>query len=222
MNKETWTQVDGYLASRLMTDDPVLAAALAANKAADLPAIDVSPLQGKFLHLLASLQGARRLLEIGTLGGYSTIWLARALPKDGVLVTLEAEERHAQVAKANLTRAGFDKNVQIRVGKALETLPQLADESKEPFDFVFIDADKENTAAYFSWAVKLTRPGSVIVVDNVVRTGEVANLQTEDPRVQGMQRFIEAVKKEPRVSATGLQTVGMKGYDGFVIMRVIS
>ncbi len=220
MNEATWKQVDSYLAAALVPAEAVLESALAANAQAGLPAIDVSPVQGKFLFLLAQMLSARRILEIGTLGGYSTIWLARALPADGLVVTLEYEPRHAEVARTNLARAGFEKKVRIVVGKALETLPQVAAEYREPFDLVFIDADKINTPEYFEWAMRLSRPGTVIVVDNVVRKGEVANAASSDASVQGMRRLVAALANDRRIDATGLQTVGTKGYDGFIVVRV--
>jgi predicted O-methyltransferase YrrM len=220
MSNETWTRVDQYLAGELLSPDPVLDAALQSSEAAGLPAINVSPTQGKLLQMLARLCGARRILEIGTLGGYSTIWLGRALPPDGRLVTLEADEKHAAIARANIARAGLDKVVEIRLGRALETLAVLAAESSVPFDFIFIDADKVNTPEYFAWALKMSRTGSVIIVDNVVRSGAVADAETSDTSVQGMRRFFDGLKRESRVSATAVQTVGAKGYDGFAVVIV--
>jgi predicted O-methyltransferase YrrM len=220
MNQEQWASIDQYFAKALLRPDPVLDAAIASNANAGLPAIDVSPTQGKFLHLLAMIQGARRILEIGTLGGYSTIWLARALPENGLLVTLEADPRHAEVARQNLERAGVAGKVQIVIGRALETLPGLKSRFQDPFDLVFIDADKVNTPGYFQWALKLSRPGTVIVTDNVVRKGEITNATSTDESVIGMRRFTEMIGKEEGVSATVIQTVGTKGYDGFVIARV--
>jgi predicted O-methyltransferase YrrM len=219
MSNEQWAAVDSYLESALLPSDPVLEAALEANAAAALPAIDVSPSQGKLLHLLALLVGARRILEIGTLGGYSTIWLARALPPDGKLVTLEAEPKHADVARRNLARAGLTEVVDLRVGLALDTLPTLAGDR---FDFVFIDADKPNNPVYLEWALRLTRPGSAIVIDNVVREGAILDATSEDPRVQGTRTLFEVLSREPRVQATAIQTVGRKGYDGLVLARVVS
>jgi predicted O-methyltransferase YrrM len=201
--------------------DPALDEALAASAAAGLPAINVSPVQGKLLHLLARAIGARNVLEIGTLGGYSTIWLARALPDGGRVISLEADPRHAEVARANIVRAGLDNRVEVRLGMALDLLPGLA-ERTEPFDFVFIDADKPNNAAYFDWALRLSRVGSIIVVDNVVRGGDVIAAASESPTAQGMHRFLERLAAEPRVSATAIQTVGSKGYDGFAIALVTS
>jgi predicted O-methyltransferase YrrM len=222
MDEEIWTAVDGYLGDLLVSADPALEAALAASAAAGLPAINVSPVQGKLLHLLARAIGARNVLEIGTLGGYSTIWLARALPDGGRVISLEADARHAEVARANIARAGLETRVKVRLGMALDLLPGLAAESVEPFDFVFIDADKPNNAAYFDWALKLSRPGSIIVVDNVVREGEVIDAESDSPTVQGVRRFLERLAAEPRVSATAIQMVGTKGYDGFAIALVTS
>ena len=211
-----WAEVDAALAALLAPPDEVLDAALAASAAAGLPAHDVSPLQGKLLELLARLQGARAILELGTLGGYSTIWLARALPPGGRLVTLEADPRHAEVARANLARAGLAAAVEVRVGPALETLPSLAG----PFDLVFIDADKRSNPEYLAWALELTRPGSLIVADNVVRGGAVADEGSTDAGVRGVRRFLELVAAEPRLHATAIQTVGAKGYDGFALALV--
>jgi predicted O-methyltransferase YrrM len=220
MNEEQWTDVDAYFSQALLPPDPVLEAARLANAQAGLPAIDVSPCQGKLLHLMVKMQNARRILEMGTLGGYSTIWMARALPLDGLLVTLEAEPKHAIVAQQNIQRAGLDHLVRILTGKALESLPKVMAEYKDPFDFIFIDADKVNTPEYFKWALELSRPGTVIIVDNVVRKGEVANSESADPNIQGMRRLIEMLANDSRVAATAIQTVGSKGYDGFVIARV--
>jgi predicted O-methyltransferase YrrM len=221
MNPDLWTSVDSYLADALVGPDAPLDAALAASAAAGLPEIAVSPTHGKLLHLLARVLGARRILEIGTLGGYSTIWLARALPAGGQLITLEADPKHAGVASANIDAAGLGSMVEIRVGAALGTLPQLAAEGRGPFDLIFIDADKVNTAPYFTWALTLSRPGSLIVVDNVVRGGAVADPSSADPGIQGMRRFFDLVRTEPRVEATAVQTVGVKGYDGLAIVRVV-
>lgn len=222
MSHERWSAVDCYITDTLLTPDPDLEAALTASTEAGLPAISVSPNQGKFLQLLARSMGARNILEIGTLGGYSTIWLGRALPPDGRLVTLEFEPAHARVASDNITRAGLSGVVELRVGAALETLPQLAAERRGPFDFIFIDADKENYPGYFEWSLKLARPGTLIVADNVVRDGAVIDPASSDPRVQGVRRFHQAVAAERRVSATAIQTVGSKGYDGFTLASVIS
>lgn len=220
MTDERWTAVDTYVTGLLHPPDPVLDAALADSNAADLPTIAVSPAQGKFLTLLALGLGARDILEIGTLGGYSTICLARALPSDGHLITLEYEPKHATVARANIARAGLAGLVELRLGRAADTLPQLAAEDRGPFDLIFIDADKPGYAEYFAWAVKLSRRGTVIIADNVVRDGKVADPTNDDPMVQGIRRFYEALGAESRVSATTIQTVGSKGYDGFTIAVV--
>jgi predicted O-methyltransferase YrrM len=216
MDVQTWQDVDGYFTAQLLTPDPVLDAALEANALAGLPAIDVSPAAGKLLHLLARSVGARRILEIGTLGGYSTIWLARALPADGRLVTCEVNPHHAEVARANLTRAGLDGLVDVRVGPALDTLPAL----DGPFDLAFVDADKQAGAEYFRHALRLSRPGTMIVVDNVVRGGRVADAGSADPAVRGTRAVLEVIAQEPRVEATAIQTVGSKGYDGFLLALV--
>jgi predicted O-methyltransferase YrrM len=219
--EETWVAVEGYLDGLLIGADAALNAALADSAKAGLPEIAVSASQGKLLHLLAKMQGARKILEIGTLGGYSTIWLGRALPARGRVVTLEAEKKHAEVARRNIARAGLSGKVEVRLGPALTTLSQMAGERRAAFDFVFIDADKENTTEYFEWALRLSRSGSVIVVDNVIRDGEVADAASSDPRVQGIRRFNEALAREKRVSATTIQTVGSKGYDGFTLAVVL-
>lgn len=222
MNQETWAAVDRYITGLLEPSDPILDAALAASAAASLPSINVSPSQGKLLQLLVRVQRARKILEIGTLGGYSTIWLARALPAGGRLITLEFDPKHAEVAGANLARAGLAGVVELRVGRALDTLPQLAAEGCGPFDLIFIDADKPSTADYFAWSLKLSRPGSLIVVDNVVRKGGVVDAATDDPGVRGMRRFLDVLASEKRVSATVVQTVGSKGYDGFALAWVMA
>jgi predicted O-methyltransferase YrrM len=219
--EETWVAVESYLDGLLIGADAALNAALADSAKAGLPEIAVSASQGKLLHLLAKMQGARKILEIGTLGGYSTIWLGRALPARGRVVTLEAEKKHAEVARRNIARAGLSGKVEVRLGPALTTLSQMAGERRAAFDFVFIDADKENTTEYFEWALRLSRSGSVIVVDNVIRDGEVADAASSDPRVQGIRRFNEALAREKRVSATTIQTVGSKGYDGFTLAVVL-
>jgi predicted O-methyltransferase YrrM len=221
LSQELWAAVDSYIEGLLIPSDPALDAALENSATAGLPEIAVTPGQGKLLYLLAKMQGARRILEIGTLGGYSTIWLGRALGAGGQLVTLEAERKHFEVARKNIAHAGLAPVVELRVGRALDTLPQIAAEGEGPFDFVFIDADKENTAEYFDWALRLSRPGAAIVVDNVIRDGEVANPATSDERVQGIRRFNEAVAREKRVSATTIQTVGSKGYDGFTLALIL-
>jgi predicted O-methyltransferase YrrM len=220
--REQWTAVDRYFADLLVGPDAALDAALRNSAEAGLPAINVSPTQGKLLHLLARAVAARRILEIGTLGGYSTIWLARALPGDGKLITLESESKHVQIARANLSRAGLDQLVDVVHGKAIETLPRLLDERRGPFDLVFIDADKPATAEYFQWSLRLARRGSVIVVDNVVRGGAVIDAASADESVQGVRRFNAMLAGEKRVSATAVQTVGSKGYDGFAVAVVIA
>jgi predicted O-methyltransferase YrrM len=220
VSQQTWTAVDDYFNGLLVEEDEALLAAATESEAAGLPPHQVAPNQGKLLNLLATLQGARTILEIGTLGGYSTIWLARALPEGGRLVTLEADERYAAVAAANVSRAGLDHIVDVRVGKAVDSLPRLADEGAGPFDLVFIDADKPSNPAYLEWALKLTRPGSVIVGDNVVRDGAVTDPASADPRVQGVRRFTELIAEHPRLTATTIQTVGAKGYDGFTLALV--
>jgi len=222
MTQEQWTRVDEYISELLLPRDAVLEAALEAGNAAGMPAINVAPNQGKFLSLLAQMQGATRILEIGTLAGYSTIWLARALPSSGKLVTLELDPKHAQVARSNIERAGLTSLVELRVGKALDSLAALVNEAVPAFDFVFIDADKPSIPDYFQWSLKLTRPGSVIVVDNVVRKGAVVDAESTDANVQGVRRFNEIVAKTPSVSATTVQTVGSKGYDGFALIRVLN
>ncbi|MFH8615682.1 O-methyltransferase [Streptomyces sp. NPDC017979] len=219
--QDLWNAVDDYVNERLVPADEGLTGALAASDAAGLPAIAVAPNQGKFLHLLAASLGARRVLEIGTLGGYSTIWLARALPAGGRLISLEYSERHAEVARASLARAGLDAIAEVRTGPALETLPKLAAEpGAGPFDLFFIDADKVNNARYVEWALRLSRPGSLIVVDNVVRGGKITE-PSEDPAVRGTREMFDAIAREPRLDATTVQTVGTKGYDGFLLARVL-
>lgn len=220
MSEKTWTAVDDYVSEMLVGPDMVLEATLDASSDAGLPEIAVAPNQGKFLMLLAQAIRARHILELGTLGGYSTIWLARALPKDGRVVTLEVDPHHAEVAQANFKRAGLAASIDLRVGKGLDLLPKLAAERPEAFDLVFIDADKQNIPGYFTWALKLTRPGSLIIVDNVIREGEVIDARSSDPSVKGVRRFNEMLKEETRVSATAIQTVGSKGYDGFAMVLV--
>jgi predicted O-methyltransferase YrrM len=217
---DQWAAVDRYFSEQLSLSDAALDAAMAANKAAELPAIDVAPNQGKLLQLLAQLAGARRILEIGTLGGYSTIWLARALPAGGRLITLEFNAKHAEIARSNIERAGLAQMVEIRVGAALDTLPKLQKESKEPFDLIFIDADKPNNSAYVGWAIKLSHPGTLIIIDNVVRDGAVADATSTDKDVQGARHLFELLAGEPRLSSTAIQTVGVKGYDGFAFAVV--
>jgi predicted O-methyltransferase YrrM len=211
MSKELWSAVDGYLVEKLIPSDPVLDEVLQANAAAGLPAIDVAPNQGKLLNLLARMSGAKRVLEIGTLGGYSTIWLARALPADGKLISLEFEPKHAEVARANIERAGLSTIAEVRIGPAAES-----------FDFIFIDANKESYPEYLEWSLRLARIGTVIVADNIVRDGELVDSASTDIRVQGVRRFIEAIAVNPRFDTTALQTVGSKGYDGFALTIVQS
>jgi predicted O-methyltransferase YrrM len=213
--------VDDYIADQLIRADDTLEAALRASAAAGLRPINVSPAQGKLLFLMAKAVGARRILELGTLGGYSAIWLARALPPHGRLVTIELEAASVEVARANIRRAGFEALVDLRVGPALDVLPRLEAERGSPFDFIFIDADKVNYAAYLTWCIKLARPGTVIVADNVVRRGEVINTASEDAAVQGVRRFYSALAADTRVSSTAIQTVGVKGYDGFAVILVM-
>jgi predicted O-methyltransferase YrrM len=220
MNQERWTAVDRYITETLVRPDATMDAVLRASAAAGLPPHNVSPNQGKLLQLLARIQGARSILEIGTLGGYSTIWLARALPAGGHLITLEANSKHAGVARANFARAGLADTVELRVGRALDTLPQLAAEGRGPFDVVFIDADKQNNPEYVAWALELSRCGSLIIVDNVVRNGAVLDPASEDPGVRGVRRLNERLAAEPRVSAVAVQIVGSKGYDGMAIVLV--
>ncbi|MDP9293942.1 MAG: O-methyltransferase [Actinomycetota bacterium] len=221
MTQERWTAVDRYVTELLVPDDPALETRRA-SAAAGLPPHEVSPSQGKLLELLARLQGARTILEIGTLGGYSTIWLARALPADGHLITLEADTGYAEVARANLGRAGLADVVELRAGPALDTLPRLAAEGRGPFDLIFIDADKASNPEYLGWALELSRRGSLIVADNIVREGTVLDADSGDPVVRGVRRFLELLAAEPRVSATAIQTVGAKGHDGFAIALVIA
>lgn len=217
---EIWTVVDDYFAERIIPTDDALDAALRDSDAAGLPPIQVTAPQGKLLHLLARMCGARRILEIGTLGGFSTIWLARALPSGGRLVTLEINPSHAQVAQKNIARAGLDDRVELRLAPAADSLADLIAKRAEAFDFIFIDADKQSTAAYFEQVLRLSRPGTVIIVDNVARKGEVANDESTDENVLGIRRFVDRLAQERRVSATAIQTVGGKGYDGFVLAVV--
>jgi len=219
---QRWDDVDDYFATLLAPADEVLEAALRDSEAAGLPPINVAPNQGKLLQLLAQIQGARNILEIGTLGGYSTIWLGRALPADGRLVTLEYDGKHAEVARRNLARAGLDSIAEVRTGPALESLPKLADENPEPFDLVFIDADKVNNPHYVEWAVRLTTTGSLIIVDNVVRGGAVTDPDSTDPSVRGTRGALQLIAEHPRLSGTAIQTLGSKGYDGFALARVVA
>lgn len=220
VKNDNWAEVDRYIADLFVGDDPALDAALAASKEGGLPAIEVSPPHGRLLTLLAKSINARLILEIGTLGGYSTICLARALPPDGRLTTLEADPKHAKVAGANIERAGLGSVVEVRVGKALDTLPLLEAEKAGPFDLIFLDADKPNNPAYFGWALKLARVGSLIVTDNVVRHGAVVDAASSDANVKGVRSFLDMVAQEKRVMATAIQTVGVKGHDGFAIALV--
>jgi predicted O-methyltransferase YrrM len=222
MSKERWTAVDRYLTDLLVAPDPALDAALEASAAAGLPAISVTPNLGKLLFLLARLQGAKNILEFGTLGGYSTIWMARALPPGGRLITLESEPKHADVARRNIARAGLADVVDLRVGLALDLLPGVAADMRAPFDLVFIDADKPNNPEYVARSIELCRAGSLIIVDNVVRDGAVIDEKSTDASVQGVRRMNEMLAADPRVSATALQTVGSKGYDGFAFVLVTS
>lgn len=220
MAEDQWTEVDQYFSASLIPRDPILESALEASETAGLPAISVSPNQGKLLQMLAQITGASSILEIGTLGGYSTIWLARGLRAGGHLITLEVDPKHAAVAQHNVSRAGLQDVVEVRIGNALEILPQLSVERRGPFDLIFIDADKQNIPTYFQWALKLSRPGTLIVVDNVVRGGSVIDADTSDPSVQGVRRFIGLLGAESGASGTAIQTVGTKGYDGFAIVLV--
>lgn len=220
MNQETWKAVDRYICDTLIPADPMLKAALRASVEAGLPEINVTPTQGRLLQQFATIQKAGRILEIGTLGGYSTLWLARSLPADGKLVTLELDPKHAAIARENFLRAGISGLVDLRVGPAAQALQLLVDEQVEPFDLVFIDADKTSTAEYFALVLQLSRPGTLIVVDNVVRNGAVVDDLSPDENVQGVRRFYTAVAAEPRVTATAIQTVGAKGYDGFALVLV--
>ncbi len=217
MMQTQWTAVDNFFNNLLVGDDPILEAALKDSEAAGLPAIHVAPNQGKFLMLLAQIQQARSILEIGTLGGYSTIWLGRGMAADGHITTLEVSTKHAEVARSNLARAGLADRVTVHVGVALEILPTL----QQPFDMIFIDADKPNNPHYWEWALKLSRPGTLIIVDNVVRHGAVVNADSDDPNVLGTRKLAELVATESRVTATVIQTVGSKGYDGFLMARVL-
>ena len=217
---QLWSTVDDYFSEALGVEDPLLSAALRASQEAGLPPINVSPNQGRLLMLLALMVPSRRILEVGTLGGYSTIFLARALPEDGSLISLEIDPHHAEVARANIERARLAEKVDVRVGPAIESLDKMRSENLEPFDFVFIDADKPSNADYFQAALAMSHPGSVIVVDNVVRNGAVADMASTDPAVEGVRRLNRLLEAESRVTATAIQTVGVKGYDGFLLARV--
>lgn len=222
MTESTWTAVENYITDTLHTSDAALEAALVTSAKAGLPPIHVAPNQGKLLMLFARMIRARRILEVGTLGGYSTIWLARALPPDGRLITLESDPKHAEVARANIARAGLAEVVDVRVGRALDTFPLIMRDERAPFDLVFIDADKPSNPDYFAWALRLTRPGSLIIVDNVVRDGAITDADSQDAAVRGVRRLFEQMAVEPRVDATAIQTVGSKGYDGLAIALVIA
>ncbi|MGA2302479.1 MAG: O-methyltransferase [Candidatus Acidiferrum sp.] len=222
MNQDVWTAVDMYITDLLVPSDPALEAALQASGAAGLPSIQVSPVQGKLLHLLARACGARQVLEIGTLGGYSTLWLARALPAGGRVITLEADPKRAEVSRSNFALAGLSGVIELRLGTALETLPKLASEGRGPFDLIFIDANKSSMPEYFDWALKLSHAGSIIIADNVVRNGAVLDAASGDADIQGVRRFNERLASEKRVTATEIQTVGSKGYDGFAFVLVIA
>lgn len=219
--EKLWTEVDTYFVEQLLPSDAALDAVLAANRAAQLPAIDVTPLQGRFLELLTRMSGAKRILEIGTLGGYSTIWLARALPQNGSLITLELEPRHAEIARKNFATAGVSDRIEVRVGRAADSLKALVESGAAPFDFIFIDADKASYPTYLEWSLKLSHPGTVILADNVVRDGAVIDPKSADANVQGVRRFTEKMAAEPRLSASVLQTVAAKGYDGFALAIVV-
>jgi predicted O-methyltransferase YrrM len=218
---EKWTEIDNFFSDALIPPDRVLESVLESSHAAGLPAINVSPNQGRLLEMLARILNAHTILEIGTLGAYSTIWLARGMQAGGRLITLEADPAHAAVALANIARAGLQNVVELRLGSASDTLPQISAERRGPFDLIFIDADKQNIPSYFEWALRLSRPGSVIVVDNVVREGRVIDSKSDDPDIQGVRRFIEMLGANATVSGTAIQTVGVKGYDGFAIVRVL-
>ncbi len=220
MTQKQWVKVDNYLTKLFVPSDPGLEAALKSSAQAGLPAIHVSPNQGKLLYLLARTQRAEKILEIGTLGGYSTIWLARALPSGGRLVTLEADPKHAKVAKTNVARAGLAKEVELRLGNAQETLPRLVREKTGPFDLIFIDADKPGYPLYLKWSLKLSHPGTLIIADNVVQEGKVTDLSNHEPNIQGIRKFNKLLATDPRLSATAIQMVGSKGWDGFAIALV--
>jgi predicted O-methyltransferase YrrM len=220
MAQDQWTAVDNYIADLFIEHDFALEAALDSSKAAGLPTINVSPAQGKLLNLLARVQGARKILELGTLGGYSTIWLARALPQDGRLISLEIDPKRAEIARANIARAELANAVEIRVGRATESLQKLVAENGGPFDLIFIDADKPGYAEYLTWSLKLSRPGTLIIADNVVRKGAVADPASTDENVQGIRKFNEVLAAEKRVTTTVIQTVGSKGYDGLALILV--
>lgn len=214
---DIWSEVDAYISGQLIPQDDIFSNILLHNRQAELPPIDVSPAQGKLLYLFTKMRNARRILEIGTLGGYSTVWMAKALPAEGKLVTLELDPHHARVAGENITAAGLAEKVEIRVGSALEQLAQLENEGAAPFDLIFIDADKPSNPDYLKWALRFSHPGTVIIGDNVIRGGEVTNRHSTDPRVQGIRTFFDLLASNPAVEATAIQTVGSKGYDGFML-----
>lgn len=220
--QKIWAEVDRYLGDLLAPHDAGLAHSLEANHAEGLPSIDVPPLLGKFLDLMIRVSGARRVLEIGTLGGYSTIWMARALPEGGLVVTLELEPRHAEIARANFEAAGVSDRIDIRIGAALDSLRAMEQEGSAPFDLIFIDADKERMPEYLEWSLKLAHPGTILIADNVVRDGKVLDDATDDPHVRGVQRFLELVAANPRLSATAMPTVGARGFDGFAMAVVLN
>jgi predicted O-methyltransferase YrrM len=220
MTQKIWTAVDEYMNQLLVPPDAALEESVRSSEAAGLPPIQVSPTQGKLLHLLARMAGAKKVLEIGTLGGYSTIWMARALPAGGRVLTLELSAKHADVARKNFRHAGLEERIELREGAALESLAKIAGEGIAPFDFIFIDANKSNMPEYFEWALKFSRAGGVIIADNIVRDGKVIDADSKDPDIQGVRRFNEMLAKETRVSATEIQTVGSKGYDGFALILV--
>jgi len=222
VSEKNWAEVDAFIADLFVNPDSVLDAAMQASGKAGLPEIEVSPSYGKLLYLLAKATSARKILEIGTLGGYSTIWMARALPQDGKLISLEYDPKHAEVARKNIERAGFAKSVEVRIGKALDTLPKIEAAGEGPFDLIFLDADKPNNPAYFDWALKLSRKGSLIVADNVVRLGKLIDEKSTDPSVRGVRHFLEVVARDKRVAATAIQTVGVKGHDGFALALVLA
>jgi len=220
MSQRQWTKVDSYLNRLFAPSDPALEMTLKASKAGGLPAISVTANQGKLLHLLARAQRARKILEIGTLGGYSTIWLARALPSGGRLVTLEADPKHAKVAKTNIARAGLAKKVELRLGKAQETLPRLVRDKTGPFDLIFIDADKPGYPLYLKWSLKLSHQGTLIIADNVVQEGKVTDRSNHEPNIRGIRKFNKLLADDARLSATAIQMVGSKGWDGFAVALV--
>jgi predicted O-methyltransferase YrrM len=220
--QDLWTNVDRYFGDLLAPEDSHFKSIVEANQAAGLPSIDVPALLGKFLDLMIRISGARRVLEVGTLGGYSTLWLARAVPPDGRVITLELEPRHAEIARTNLQNAGVLDRVDIRFGKAIDSLRELHESSAQPFDLIFLDADKQGLPEYLEWSLKLSRPGTVIIADNVVRDGKVIDSDNADPNIQGVRRLTELMASEPRLSATAIPTVGARGYDGFSIAVVLS